>query len=37
MVQSQYVFFSLAGYSDWVKENADPETVRQLTLGELYS
>ena len=33
----QYVFFSLSGYSQWVKENADPQTVKLLTLEDLYN
>ena len=32
----QYIFFSLSGYSEWVKENADPEKVILLTLKDLY-
>ena len=31
-----YVFFSLSGYSGWVKENADPRMVKLLTLEDLY-
>ena len=33
----QYVFFSLSGYSQWVKENADPQAVKLLTLEDLYN
>ncbi len=32
----QYVFFSLSGYTEWVKENADSEKVNLLTLEDLY-
>ena len=32
----QYAFFSLSGYSEWVKENADTENVKLFTLEDLY-
>ena len=32
----QYVFFSLSGYTEWVKETADSEKVKLLTLEDLY-
>ena len=32
----QYLFFSLAGYSKWIKENTDPSMVSLLTLDDLY-
>ena len=32
----QYLFFSLSGYSEWVKQNADPEKTQLLTLDDLY-
>ena len=35
-VEVQYAFFSLSGYSEWVRENADPEKVILLTLEDLY-
>jgi hypothetical protein len=33
----QYMYFSLAGFSKWVVENADSEKVSLLTLDDLYS
>ena len=33
----QLLFFSLSGYSKWVKENVDEKEVRLLTLEELYA
>ena len=32
----EFMLFSLTGFSKWVKENADPEVVRLVTLKELY-
>lgn len=32
----KYLFFSLSGYSKWVKENADPEKVQLFTIDDLY-
>ena len=32
----QYMFFSLSGYSEWVKENADGSKDKLLTLEDLY-
>ena len=32
----QYLFFSLSGYSEWVKENADVSKDKLLTLEDLY-
>lgn len=32
----EFMLFSLTGFSKWVKENADPEMVRLVTLKELY-
>lgn len=32
----QYAFFSLRGYSHWVRDNADPSKVLLLTLEDLY-
>lgn len=31
-----YVFFSLSGFTEWVKETADSEKVKLLTLEDLY-
>lgn len=31
----QYLFFSLSGFSEWVKENVDGEKVRLLTLDDI--
>ena len=33
----QFLFFSLSGYSKWVIENMDQETVKLFTLEDLYS
>ena len=35
-VEVQYMFFSLSGYSEWVKENADGSKDKLLTLEDLY-
>ena len=32
----QYIFFSLSGYSQWVLNNADPDSVVLLSLDDLY-
>jgi hypothetical protein len=32
----EFLFFSLSGFSKWVKENAHPDRVRLVTLEELY-
>ena len=32
----EYMLFSLSGFSKWVKENADPDRVRMVTLEDLY-
>jgi AAA+ ATPase superfamily predicted ATPase len=32
----QYIFFSLSGFTEWVKETADSEKVKLLTLEDLY-
>ena len=34
--ETGYMFFSLSGYSEWVEKNADPQTVKLLTLEDLY-
>ena len=31
------MFFSLSGYSKWVKENADPNNTKLITLEDMYS
>ena len=33
----EFLFYSLSGYSKWVKENADPQSVRLITLKDMYS
>ncbi len=33
----EYLFFSLSGYSKWVKENAEKDKVLLLTLSDLYA
>ena len=30
------MFFSLSGYSKWVKENADPNNTQLITLEDMY-
>ena len=32
----EYLFFSLSGYSKWVKEQADKDSVRLITIEDLY-
>ena len=32
----EFLFFSLSGFSKWVKENAHPDRVRLVTMEELY-
>lgn len=33
----QYLFFSLSGFSKWIKDNTDEETVRLMTLDDMYN
>lgn len=32
----QYLFFSLAGYTDWMKDNTDPSMIKLITLSDMY-
>ena len=33
----QYLFFSLTGFSKWIKDNTDEDTVRLITLDDMYN
>ena len=35
--EAQFILFSLSGFTEWVKENADSERTKLLTLDDLYS
>jgi len=32
----EFLLFSLTGFSKWVKENAEPDKIKLVTLEELY-
>ena len=33
----EYLFFSLSGYSKWVKENVDSNKVKLLEIADIYA